>query len=256
MDAAKLEDLLAKFGREHWVPVLEAHDGQRLGSHYASPPWLGSDEPWPVCGTCETPLDPFVQLDLAQLPAELAWPVSSGLVQLFHCTSTDCDVTAAASWEPFSTASLARWVPADRIAAVAVSSEPPPAVTTESLRMRGPAPMRVVGWRAGGRELPAYADSEFGGRADEVFAELPDEAWDEMQEAGIAAHAGPKLGGWPRWIQGPEYPSCQKCGDSMRVLLQVDSDDPAGYQFGDVGTGHISQCPRHPEVVAFGWACH
>jgi hypothetical protein len=26
--------------------------------------------------------------------------------------------------------------------------------------------------------------------------------------------------------------------------------------FGDSGIGHITQCPEHKEVLAFGWACH
>lgn len=27
------------------------------------------------------------------------------------------------------------------------------------------------------------------------------------------------------------------------------------FMFGDVGRGHVTQCPDHEDVVAFGWAC-
>ena len=39
------------------------------------------------------------------------------------------------------------------------------------------------------------------------------------------------------------------------TIFQLDSEDHVPFMFGDVGTGHITQCPEHLEVVAFGWAC-
>ena len=32
--------------------------------------------------------------------------------------------------------------------------------------------------------------------------------------------------------------------------------DALPFVFGDMGIGHITQCPEHKAVVAFGWACH
>jgi hypothetical protein len=67
-------------------------------------------------------------------------------------------------------------------------------------------------------------------------------------------YAGEKLGGWPRWVQGIEYPSCPGCGTRMELILQVDSERTLPTMFGDMGIGHLSQCPTHPEVLGFGWA--
>ena len=66
---------------------------------------------------------------------------------------------------------------------------------------------------------------------------------------------GDKLGGWPCWIQGIEYPACPECGEKMRLLFQIDSDDVVGFQWGDVGCAHWTQCPAHPRQMAFAWAC-
>jgi hypothetical protein len=41
----------------------------------------------------------------------------------------------------------------------------------------------------------------------------------------------------------------------MRHVFQLDSEDHLPFLFGDAGTGHLTQCPQHHEVVAFGWAC-
>ncbi len=67
---------------------------------------------------------------------------------------------------------------------------------------------------------------------------------------------GDKLAGWPAWIQNVEYPSCPRCGQRMVHVFQIDSGDGVPFMFGDAGCGHITQCPEHKDVVAFGWSCH
>ena len=64
-----------------------------------------------------------------------------------------------------------------------------------------------------------------------------------------------KLAGWPCWIQDAEYPNCPRCQQLMQYVFQH-TGDQLPFMFGDMGIGHITQCPEHPEVVAFGWACH
>ena len=78
---------------------------------------------------------------------------------------------------------------------------------------------------------------------------------EELAEKISVAEAEDKLAGWPLWVQGPEYPDCPTCRSRMRLLFQLDSNDHLDFMFGDVGTGHITQCPVHKDVVAFGWAC-
>ncbi len=40
------------------------------------------------------------------------------------------------------------------------------------------------------------------------------------------------------------------------MLFQMNSEQTLPWMFGDVGIGHVTQCPTHPTEVAFGWACH
>jgi hypothetical protein len=50
-----------------------------------------------------------------------------------------------------------------------------------------------------------------------------------------------KLGGHPRWLQGPERVTCSTCKEPMAVVLQIDS---AIQDFGDAGIGYILLCPK------------
>ena len=76
-------------------------------------------------------------------------------------------------------------------------------------------------------------------------------------------------------LPGEEWPVCPGCSQPMRLfvqldlatlpaaldypiregMLQLESNGLAHHQFGDLGAGHLCQCPEHPQVVAFGWAC-
>jgi len=57
------------------------------------------------------------------------------------------------------------------------------------------------------------------------------------------------------WIQGIEYPTCPRCSTRMALVFQLDSEDNLDFVFGDSGVAHVTQCPQHPDVVAFAWAC-
>ena len=77
---------------------------------------------------------------------------------------------------------------------------------------------------------------------------------EELAEKISDAAAGDKLVGWPQWIQGAEYPVCPRCSRQMILVFQLDSNDHLPFMFGDMGTGHVTQCPTHKDIVAFGWA--
>ena len=79
---------------------------------------------------------------------------------------------------------------------------------------------------------------------------------DEPATAPLPApRGGDKLGGWPAWVQGIEYPDCPECGEPMAAILQIDSEDHVAYMFGDYGTAHVFRCRTHPDVVTMSWAC-
>lgn len=77
----------------------------------------------------------------------------------------------------------------------------------------------------------------------------------ELAETISPCAPNDKLLGWPNWVQGVEYPSCTKCDATMRHLFQIDSEQNVAHMFGDAGRGHITQCPNHPNILAFSWAC-
>lgn len=65
---------------------------------------------------------------------------------------------------------------------------------------------------------------------------------------------GDKLWGWPNWVQDVSYPKCPRCAGRMEFIFQLDSNDNVPFMWGDMGRGHITQCPQHKDIVTFAWA--
>jgi uncharacterized protein YwqG len=220
-----------------WVPIVEEGDGEITGSKFSGIPYLPSETPWPVCRNCEKPMQLFLQLDSEALPVDCGKPWGDGLLQFFYCTSTDplCEVDCQAFY-PFSRSTLLRvFSPIDDGSAYLESP----------VNDAFPA-KQIVGWSKMD-DLPNWEEFE------EHGLEFPEHKYDKLSE--IYPRAGDKLLGWPLWIQGIEYPNCPKCDTRMQLVFQIDSKNNLPYMFGDVGCGHICQCPTHLTELAFGWAC-
>lgn len=254
---SKLEPWRVRHRRPAWKPVVEAGDGAATASKFCGTPWTGPDAPWPNCGHCRRPLQPFLQLDLGDLPAELGQPFGTGLLQLFYCTREDCQ--GFGGWEPFADdLSRVRVVQPSGRGVEAAVPEQDPAFPAK----------RIVGWTRF-TDLPGPQEHDEIGlkytydfKAGTLRLECPELGFDHTSpmnacpaEEVATAALGDKLGGWPAWVQGVEYPSCPRCRRRMALVFQVDSEDNVPFMFGDVGCGHVTQCPEHKEVVAFGWAC-
>jgi uncharacterized protein YwqG len=251
-----LEPWRAKHRRPAWDPVVAEGDGPRDASKFGGIPWVGPEAPWPDCTSCDAPMPLLVQLDLAKLPAELAGRFGTGLLQLFYCTRDDCD---GSGWEPFG----------DEVSRVRVVKPAGPGLEpAEEQREELVPAKKIVGWErfldepepGEHEELGLSYDYDFSAKT--VTVDCPDvgltgEVVDELEvaEAIADSRGGDKLAGWPNWVQGVEYPDCSRCGKRMEFVFQVDSNDNIPFMFGDVGRGHITQCPDHKDVVAFGWAC-
>ena len=195
----------------------------------------------------------LVQLPLTSLPINEVR--GDGLLQVFYCSQDDgrCE-----TWAPFSGAQLVRLVRE-------------PLIDVASPLGHDAFPMRsVVSWT----EFADYPHVEEHEALGLVYAhdfdrktvrvtctefgiDVPDLDQDIGEVIADAAD-GDKLGGWPFWIQSIEYPSCPLCGRLMAFVFQIDSGGivyPHPRMFGDAGCGQITQCPDHPDVLAFGWAC-
>ncbi len=229
---------LASAERAAYRPVVEAGDGELTASKFSGLPWLRPGEAWPACPHCSRPMQLMVQLDLASAPVGAAVKPASGLLQFFYCTDQEqvCEANHD-GWEPFSSTHLLRVVRPDGPGLALASS--PVAGAFEA--------QRIVGWHEQA-DLPHWEEHE------PFDVELDDEELDALSNAGFPLD-GDKLRGWPCWIQGAEYPNCPDCGTRMDLLFQIDSENNLPYMFGDSGCGHITQCPNHPQVLAFGWAC-
>jgi uncharacterized protein YwqG len=218
-----------------FVPVVKRGDGEATASKFSGTPWLAKHEAWPVCPYCRRPRQLFLQLDLDDLPGDQRGTRGSGLLQMFYCVE-GCDAEEN-GWDPFSDVGLVRVVRPKGPARTKIDDGP---------ARRFPA-RRIVGWKAR-EDLPNEAE------ADERHVTLVD-AQRARLEKGTHPLSHDKLAGWPCWVQGVEYPRCPRCKTPMELLFQIDSEDHVPYMFGDTGCGHITQCRKHRDVVAFGWAC-
>ncbi|MGD1713874.1 DUF1963 domain-containing protein [Dapis sp. BLCC M172] len=223
---------IQSYKRQAWKPITTDGDGALTASKFAGKPWLAKDEQWPKCRICQNPLDLFVQLNLNQLPEALQNEFGSGILQMFYCTNIDtlCDVDYE-GWEAFSDVHFLRIIQPE---GEAQDVEIP---KTQDFF----PPKLIVDWQ----QLEDYPNSE---EASEFGIELNDELYEDNFPI-----EGDKLAGWPLWIQGIEYPNCPICGETMRLVFQVDSEDNLPFMFGDAGCGYITQCKHHKNQVAFHW---
>jgi uncharacterized protein YwqG len=241
--------------RPTWKPVVSESDGPANASKFSGTPWLSEEEAWPTCVGCNNPLQLFLQLNLSQLPVELGMRYGVGLLQLSYCVNFDCDASNDA-WEPFSEPTVARVVqpigPERRNVTAPPNHFPPRTIAGWDIDADFPSPEERAG-------LGLQYEYDFKTRRvtirwPETGLQLTDIDF-ETADAVSNPQTGDKLSGWPYWVQGVEYPDCPQCGQRMELVFQLDSEKNLPFMFGDVGCGHITQCPTHKGVVAFGWAC-
>ena len=234
------EGKLAPLRRSCWVPIVEDCGADAACSRFGGAPLLADGDEWPRCPNCEEELQLFLQLRAEDLPQSYEAPWSVGVVQLLYCTNTEplCEVDCDAFF-PFSPTTVARIVGG-------------PFRTREAsgrLRARSFPAKRIVDWQRH-EDLPSAAELEETCR-DHCLSE---EDVESLIQNGFPV-IGDKLGGWPDWVQGVEYPRCPECNSEMSLLFQLGSEDNLPYMFGDMGTGHVTYCRKHPRLLAFGWAC-
>lgn len=226
------------YKRSAWKPIVAEGDGSRLDSKFAGTPFLSSNEEYPLCGNCEKPLQLFLQLDLGKLPDALDDEFGHGLLQFFYCTSEEpfCEVDCEAYF-PFAKSVLIRIIEPANL------KNP-----NENASFSGAFPPKLItGWEETD-DYPNWEESvSLGIERDSPVTKI-------LIESEYTSN-GDKLAGYPFWIQGVEYPACPVCGEQMRLLFQIDSEDNLPFMFGDLGCGHLTQCKNHKDQLAFGWAC-
>jgi Domain of unknown function (DUF1963) len=230
---------MEKMRRPSWKPVTTEGDGPETSSKFSGLPWLARPEDWPECPSCKVPMQLLLQLNLGELPEEIGLTIGTGLFQFFACLRDECSEEAGNFLQPY---------PKNQVRRIIEPSGTSRAVIPEGVE---PFPPKLItGWTV----QDDYPSGEERGSMDEdedgvgvVSSEGLDQQYPTI--------AGDKLGGWPYWIQGVEYPMCERCGSQMRLLFQIDSVDNLPHRWGDNGSAHLTQCETHKEVIAFDWAC-
>lgn len=223
-DAEVIPPEVEQFRRPGWLPRLGGAGGAPAGSRLGGLPWLATGDEWPTLSGAHVPL--LLQLRLDELP-ELG--LGGGLLQVFYEQGDE----SWDDWEP--------WTPTKYIRVTSVES----GALASGDSPDGPWPRRLI-------------------TGFERVDELPDaetlRLYGIRLSAGLEAHlreferprSGFKIGGWPHWLQGVDYPRCMKTRFPCRFLLQLDSND--GFvTFGDAGVAHVFQSPAFPELMTMTW---
>lgn len=170
--------------RAAWLPVTSETStaNSRIGIGPMSRPtgWA-----WPTCPQCSKPLSFVLQLELSELPAEFSVPLRDGLVELFLCADV-CE----------GGVHLERMAPSSSLEAVLAPYH--------SLLVLEPG--AIATWRRFDEE-PGWVDRE--------RLELPEPEVDSPRPL-----QADKLGGWPAWQQGADWPS-----DDSTLLFQLDEGE-------------------------------
>jgi uncharacterized protein YwqG len=237
--ALNLLERISQFKKTTWLPVVEKKIGSVLNSKFSGVPLLNENEAWPCCANCKKEMQLFLQLNASELPAEAQRTFGGGILQVFYCTNDEqaCEVECEAYF-PFAKSTLLRIIDPANVLAKTLSVSPVIDAFEEKV---------IVSWQAS----DDYPNCE---ELAELDVELSDAEAEILYEQDYPK-TGDKLLGWPAWIQGIEYPECPDCGERMKFIFQIDSEDNLDYMFGDVGCAHITQCEKHPDRLAIAWAC-
>lgn len=240
------EEVLKKievYRRNTWMPVVDEEEQDILGSKIGGKAYIPPGEKHPSCPNCGEELTLFLQLNPKDLPEECDLDLEpQKLIQLFYCTNQNphCEVECEA-WFPFSKSVVAHTVP---IPAMKPTDNEIP-LSSRQFPEEG-----ITSWIRHD-DYPDWQEMQMG---DARLTELEVEVLEESES--IVPKAADKLGGWPYWVQGVEYPHCPECGIQMQMIFQLDSNHHLPYMFGDSGIAHLHQCRLHKNILAFGWASY
>lgn len=234
-----LKPILEPFKRFAWFPDVVERKSSPKSSKFSGVPVLSKDEDWPCCGNCNEPMQLFLQLNASDLPEDEQGVFGKGMLQVFYCTNIEkeCEVSCEAFF-PFSKSTLVR--------VVDYSDDDIASPQASPVRKEFPE-QQIIGWKSKD-DYPHWEELE------DIGVVLSEEQSELLCDLDYPL-PNDKLGGWPGWVQSVEYPDCPECGEPMKLIFQIDSEDNLPYMFGDLGCSHITQCRKHKDKLAIAWAC-
>lgn len=209
----ELKSLLRKSKRRAFLPVTAFGDAEVRASKFGGHPFLPASHPRPA-GAAPLPL--ALQLDLSAHPdAKLA---TSGLLQVFYDRSGYGEA---------------------RLRVRVVSTEDP------HVPDGGPSfPERPIqGWSRAKSDFPSV-----GGDPASNHEPLSPDQQAVLRRLNVA---GDKVGGWPDWLQDPEYSCCPQCGAAQsELVVQLEGGRQVPIDLGDAAIGYVFRCTDHKNELA------
>lgn len=250
-----------KFQRKTWLPkIAEGELDAAATSYFGGMPFLPNGEQWPLCGQCDKPAPFLLQLDSRQMPSG-APQFGEGLLQFFYCLGCPKDFWGR-TMKPFGATQIIRIISFENshVASCPDQVEPYPRRIISGWDRRNDLPEAgedgELEIEYGKRGRVSIGNEALGIQLNHEWPYWHPDLLESIDEQIGGPMTGDKLGGWPYWVQGPEWIECPICNVRMRFVFQIDSECNLPIPFGDVGCGHIFQCVQHQEKMAFGWACH
>jgi hypothetical protein len=107
---------LAQFKRKTWKPIVRDGEDIPASSKFGGTPVLCQGESWPTCGACQSNMRFFFQIDSQDLPQTNVRLFGEGILQLFYCSSWECDIsTNHPARFPFNPRGLVRVIDRNRV---------------------------------------------------------------------------------------------------------------------------------------------
>ncbi|WP_204357704.1 MULTISPECIES: hypothetical protein [unclassified Streptomyces] len=214
---------LAGLARETTLPYPRSGEPGVRDSSIGGPLLWPAGEPWPLCAEpghwkpLRTPTEvvgpepvamvPIVQLYARDVP-ELPFPAGTDVLQVVWCPLIHDDHGDTALPKVY-------WRSEQKLAAGAVLSERPEPYEYEEEFTPRPctvAPTRAVEYP--NADLPGSLTRKLSRRFEEIEVETGFSYYE------TATTLQSKVGGYPSWAQGPQWPDC-RCGRRMEHLLSL-----------------------------------
>ncbi|MFD7069989.1 hypothetical protein ACFV97_22485 [Streptomyces sp. NPDC059913] len=261
-DVESLIPELAGLGRETTLLYPRSGEPGRCASSIGGPLLWPADEPWPLCtepghwkplrsptevvGPEPVAMVPVVQLYARDVPG-IPFPPGTDVLQVTWCPLIHDDEAGTVLPKVY-------WRSEQAVVAGRVLSDPPMPYEYDEEFVPRPCtvtPTRVVEYPNG--DLPDGLARTLGQRFDAI-----EEAFG-LSYYEMATTVQSKAGGYPGWLQRPDWPDC-RCGRRMDHLLSITATEPVeGRWFRSVGqgsespdTGRWSTTGGHPDVDTVG----
>jgi len=263
-----------------WEPVATS-EGSTTGNvtkFGGAEPFRSEQFRWPKCVECGKQKTFICQINIAKLPTKVKLNIkrSDGLFQCFFCL--DCmpfdgcfddiyflpeselipNLQSLASKCVFQSDENTQKLPDALRSFVLTHNE-----VYRRSDWEGFEEKQVESWVELKQEIPSCEEITGSDGGEHIILTRTDITEDELidledneEESPLGfPNSGIKIGGYVKWCQGVEYPTCPDCKVKMTIMfLQMERDVLFPFNWGDSGTAHVTLCPDCGRP-GLGWAC-